>query len=145
MKLSASSAPQMIGLEADDFGLQWSALVDEVFDTEVGQFSVAPNSSNDTFYVFRVTETGPAPEELLERFNNDPLKSGPKAMARETGADIFTGWIDGIEKEMGAEWQAEGSTVAETSLPDTQGTDRWIVGARPRDFGNCGVAACRAG
>lgn len=33
LKLSASSAPQMIGLEAEDFGLQWTALVEEVFDT----------------------------------------------------------------------------------------------------------------
>ncbi len=35
IKLSASDAPAMIGLEADDFGLQWSTLVDEVFDTEL--------------------------------------------------------------------------------------------------------------
>lgn len=33
MKLTASTAPTMIGLEADDFGLQWTALVEEVFDT----------------------------------------------------------------------------------------------------------------
>lgn len=35
MKLTASAAPQMIGLEADDFGLQWTTLVEDVFDTEV--------------------------------------------------------------------------------------------------------------
>lgn len=34
LKLSASSAPQMIGLEAEDFGLQWTALVEDVFDTD---------------------------------------------------------------------------------------------------------------
>lgn len=33
LKLSASNAPQMIGLEAEDFGLQWTSLVEEVFDT----------------------------------------------------------------------------------------------------------------
>ena len=35
MKLTAGAAPQMIGLDAGDFGLQWSALVDEVFDTDL--------------------------------------------------------------------------------------------------------------
>jgi hypothetical protein len=35
MKLTASSAPQIIGLQAEDFGLQWTALVEEVFDTSV--------------------------------------------------------------------------------------------------------------
>ncbi len=34
MKLTASSAPGMIGLEADDFGQQWTTLVEEVFDTD---------------------------------------------------------------------------------------------------------------
>jgi hypothetical protein len=34
MKLTASTAPGMIGLEADDFGLQWTALVEDVFDTD---------------------------------------------------------------------------------------------------------------
>lgn len=35
IKLTASTAPQMIGLEADDFGVQWTILVDEVFDTDL--------------------------------------------------------------------------------------------------------------
>ena len=34
IRLSASSAPGMIGLEAEDFGAQWTTLVDEVFVTE---------------------------------------------------------------------------------------------------------------
>jgi hypothetical protein len=33
IKLSASTAPQMIGLEAADFGQQWTFLVEDVFDT----------------------------------------------------------------------------------------------------------------
>ena len=33
MKLNAEDAPAMIGVEADDFGLQWGTLVDTVFDT----------------------------------------------------------------------------------------------------------------
>ncbi|MBO9472193.1 DUF2059 domain-containing protein [Shimia sp. R10_1] len=32
--LSASSAPILLGLEEEDFGLQWTALTKEVFDTE---------------------------------------------------------------------------------------------------------------
>lgn len=35
IKLTAGNAPMMIGLEADDFGLQWTALVDDVFDTSL--------------------------------------------------------------------------------------------------------------
>lgn len=35
IKFSASMAPSMIGLEAEDFGLQWTSLVEEVFDTAV--------------------------------------------------------------------------------------------------------------
>lgn len=35
MKLSASNAPAMIGLEAADFGMQWTTLVDQVFDTDL--------------------------------------------------------------------------------------------------------------
>ena len=33
IRLSAGTAPGMIGLEADAFGAQWTALVEEVFDT----------------------------------------------------------------------------------------------------------------
>jgi hypothetical protein len=35
IRLSADSAPQMLGLSADDFGSEWSRLVREVFKTEV--------------------------------------------------------------------------------------------------------------
>lgn len=35
IKLSAGSAPQMLGLEAGDFGAQWTRLSDRVFDTDV--------------------------------------------------------------------------------------------------------------
>ncbi|KIN61159.1 DUF2059 domain containing protein [Sulfitobacter noctilucae] len=35
IRLSADSAPQMLGMEADDFGSEWSRLVKEVFDTDV--------------------------------------------------------------------------------------------------------------
>jgi hypothetical protein len=35
IRLTASTAPGMIGLDADDFGAQWTTLVDQVFDTEL--------------------------------------------------------------------------------------------------------------
>jgi uncharacterized protein DUF2059 len=35
IRLSADSAPQMLGIEADAFGSEWSRLVSEVFDTEL--------------------------------------------------------------------------------------------------------------
>ncbi|WP_298975035.1 DUF2059 domain-containing protein [uncultured Roseobacter sp.] len=34
IRLSAETVPNMIGLEADDFGTEWTRLVEEVFDTE---------------------------------------------------------------------------------------------------------------
>lgn len=35
IRLSADSAPQMLGLQAEDFGSEWSRLVREVFDTQL--------------------------------------------------------------------------------------------------------------
>ncbi len=35
IRLSADSAPQMLGLSANDFGSEWSRLVGEVFDTDL--------------------------------------------------------------------------------------------------------------
>ncbi|MEW9921803.1 DUF2059 domain-containing protein [Marimonas sp. MJW-29] len=35
IRLSADTAPRMLGMRADDFGSEWSRLVQEVFDTEV--------------------------------------------------------------------------------------------------------------
>ncbi|MCX7565473.1 DUF2059 domain-containing protein [Sulfitobacter sp. F26169L] len=35
IRLSADAAPQMLGLEADDFGSEWKRLVAEVFDTNL--------------------------------------------------------------------------------------------------------------
>jgi hypothetical protein len=35
IRLSASSAPQMLGLEAEDFGTEWTRLTTEVFDTDI--------------------------------------------------------------------------------------------------------------
>lgn len=35
IRLSADSAPQMLGIDADDFGSEWSRLVREVFETDV--------------------------------------------------------------------------------------------------------------
>lgn len=35
IRLSASTAPAMIGLEANDFGSEWTRLVDEVFDVDL--------------------------------------------------------------------------------------------------------------
>lgn len=35
IKLSAESAPQMLGVDAQDFGFQWTALTEQVFDTGI--------------------------------------------------------------------------------------------------------------
>lgn len=35
IKLSAESAPQMLGVDAQDFGFQWTALTEQVFDTSI--------------------------------------------------------------------------------------------------------------
>jgi hypothetical protein len=79
--------------------------MEQVFATEVGRTGVAPDASKSTFYVFRVVEKGPTDEDLQQRFNADPLKSGPMNIGRFAGQVMLSNWYENLEKELGVEWQ----------------------------------------
>lgn len=82
------------------------AFMQEVFATPAGQPAVAPNMSRNVFYVFRVTELNPPESDLQQRFNADPLKSGPRNIAaRETEA-LVQDWFLNLEEELGVEWMS---------------------------------------
>ena len=77
----------------------------QAFATDVGKTGVAPNENKRVYYVFRVIEKGPADEELQQRFNADPLKSGPISIGRVESQQTMMSWYQNLEKELGVEWQ----------------------------------------
>ncbi len=79
----------------------------QVFATSVEQVGVAPNESKQVYYVFRVVEKSPAIEELQERFNADPLKSGPLSIGRVESQQMMMSWYQNLEQELGVEWQMQ--------------------------------------
>ncbi len=79
--------------------------MEQVFATPVGQAAVAPNANKSVMYVFRVTEMSPSDDELRERFNADPLKSGPINISRFESQKMLASWYENLEKELGVEWQ----------------------------------------
>ena len=78
-----------------------------VFATPAGQIGLAPNAGSSIYYVFRVLEFSPAPEELQQRFSADPIKSGPMGIAREESNRLLLDWYQNLESEMGVQWQMD--------------------------------------
>ncbi len=76
-----------------------------IFSTPSGQAVVAPNAGHSIYYVCRVVEFSPSESELRERFQADPLKSGPFAIARQESDMMLSGWFGNIEQQLGVEWQ----------------------------------------
>ena len=94
IRLSADSAPAMLGLEAEDFGSEWSRLVGEVFDTEV-MHDMALDILGETlsddlldhaaaFYASDLGQRLVAVENKAHMIEDDALKA-------ESGAEIITG------------------------------------------------------
>jgi hypothetical protein len=94
IQLSADSAPEMLGLEADDFGSEWSRLVGEVFDTDL-MHDMALDILGETlsddqldhaagFYASDLGQRLVAVENKAHMVEDDGLKS-------ESGAEIITG------------------------------------------------------
>ncbi|MEZ6135609.1 MAG: hypothetical protein R3C53_11935 [Pirellulaceae bacterium] len=75
-----------------------------VFDTPVGQTGVAPNAAKGIYYAFRVVEKGPTEEDLRDRFNADPQKSGPLSIGRVESQRLFAEWYESLDRELGVEW-----------------------------------------
>lgn len=77
----------------------------KVFTASAGQVVVAANGARNVFYVCRIVEFGPAEDELHQRFNSDPLKSGPMSIASEESDRMVVDWYQSLETQMGVDWQ----------------------------------------
>ncbi|WP_370401382.1 DUF2059 domain-containing protein [Sulfitobacter sp. JB4-11] len=94
IRLSADSAPQMLGLQAEDFGSEWSRLVSEVFDTDImhdmATEILAQTLSDDLlahaagFYASDLGTRLVAVENKSHMIEEDGLRS-------ESGAEIIAG------------------------------------------------------
>jgi len=94
IRLSADSAPGMLGLEAEDFGSEWSRLVGEVFDTDQ-MHDMALNILSETlsddlldhaaaFYASDLGQRLVAVENKAHMADDDGVKT-------ESGAEIIAG------------------------------------------------------
>lgn len=96
IRLSADSAPQMLGIEADAFGSEWSRLVSEVFDTDVMHdmaLDILSETLSDdlldhaaTFYASDFGQRLVAAENRSHMIEDDELKS-------ESGTAIVDGLV----------------------------------------------------
>ncbi len=94
IRLSADSAPEMLGIDAADFGSEWSRLVREVFDTDVmlrmGSDILSKTLSDDVldhaaaFYASDLGQRLVAAENISHMEEDDALKS-------QDGAAILEG------------------------------------------------------
>lgn len=98
IRLSADSAPQMLGIDAEDFGSEWSRLVREIFDTDVmlsmGTDILSKTLSDDALdhaAAFYASDLG---QRLVAAENASHMKEDDEAKS-EAGAAIIAG-LDGI-------------------------------------------------
>lgn len=76
-----------------------------VFSAEEGQAVVAPNNGETVFYVVRLEQFSPDMNDLQERFNADPIKSGAITLARQESDMMVINWYENLEQELNVEWQ----------------------------------------
>ncbi|GAB5512154.1 MAG: hypothetical protein Rhims3KO_35550 [Hyphomicrobiales bacterium] len=97
MKLTAGAAPEMIGFEADDFGRQWTGLVDEVFDTEVMHemaVDILSETLEDDLLVHAVEfYTSDLGQRLVTVENASHMKDD-EALKFESGEAIVAGLVE---------------------------------------------------
>jgi hypothetical protein len=96
IRLSASSAPQMLGLEANDFGAQWTLMADRVFDTDVMHglaMDILEKTLSDDmlihgveFYASDLGQRLVAAENTAHMIEDDDLK-------RKEGADLVADMV----------------------------------------------------
>lgn len=77
----------------------------QVFTSQPGQVVVAANGPKTIYYVTRVVEFSPTAEDLRDRFNADPLKSGPMNIANQEANRLVMDWYENLERELGVQWQ----------------------------------------
>jgi hypothetical protein len=94
IRLSADTVPEMLGFEAEDFGSEWSRLVDEVFETELmldmartilGQ--ALDDELREHAVAFYASDLG---KRLVEVENRSHM-SEDDALKSESGAQIIDG------------------------------------------------------
>lgn len=96
IRLTASTAPAMIGLEADDFGLQWTTLVDEVFDPNLMHdmaVDILSETLDDDLLVHAVEfYTSGLGQRLVVAENASHMKEDEE-LKRESGQAIVAGLV----------------------------------------------------
>lgn len=96
IRLSAETAPQMIGFQAEDFGSEWARLVDEVFDTDL-MHDMAKDILGQTLeddllthaVEFYASDLG---QRLVVAENASHMKEDD-ALKRESGEQIVAGLV----------------------------------------------------
>lgn len=76
-----------------------------VFNASAGKVIVAPNQNRSVYYVVRVKEFTPNQTELQQRFEADPDKRGPMAIAQEENSRMVQGWLDNLYDELGVDFE----------------------------------------
>jgi hypothetical protein len=76
-----------------------------VFATQSGQATVAPNQNRSIYYVVRLLEFAPEEDSLRQRFADDPVKAGANAITREQSDRMTRDWFESLYNELGVEWQ----------------------------------------
>ena len=97
IRLSADSAPQMLGLEAEDFGSEWQRLVREVFDTKVMHdmaLSILSQTLSDELLTHAIDFYGSDLGMRLVEAENRSHMVEDDAMKAEAGALI----VEGLER-----------------------------------------------
>lgn len=96
IRLSADSAPQILGLEAEDFGSEWSRLVNEVFATELMHdmaIDILANTLDDDLLThaagFYATDLG---QRLVEVENRSHMVE-EEGLKSQTGTEIIDGLV----------------------------------------------------
>jgi hypothetical protein len=77
----------------------------DVFSTPASRMVTAPNEGRNIYYVVRVQDFSPAQEELQQRFNADPQKSGPLSIARQEVEQTILSWYQNLESELNVQWE----------------------------------------
>lgn len=96
IRLSADSAPQMLGLQAEDFGSEWSRLVQDVFDTDLmhdmAKEILGKTLSDDLLdhaAAFYASDLG----QRLVKVENDSHMSEDDDLKSESGQAIIAGLV----------------------------------------------------
>lgn len=75
-----------------------------VFNTPVGQYTVAPDAGLNTYYVVRVLELTPPIDELRQNFETS--RGRARQLAFPERERMFSDWYQNIERKLNVQWVA---------------------------------------